>query len=96
MGIDHFFLRDPVTKQFRRINDPDEIERALNAGDKDSYYRIFTKDPSVPAFTDLMNRALDKPAEQQQKVELNGTMDINLAELLAAGRKRVLADKDKH
>ncbi len=64
MGIDHFFLRDEKTKQFVRVTDPKTIETALNCGDKDSYYWIFTKDPSVQAFTDLMNRALDKPAEQ--------------------------------
>ena len=63
-GIQHFFLRDEKTKQFVRIEDPKAIETALNCGDKDSYYWIFTKDPSVQAFTDLMNRALDKPAEQ--------------------------------
>src|SRR5262249_40934899 len=62
-GVSHFFLRDPATKQFS-ITDPDEIERALNAGEEGSYYWIFTKDPSVQAFTDLMNRALGKPAEQ--------------------------------
>ena len=49
---------------FELVNNPKAIETALNCGDKDSYYWIFTKDPSVQAFTDLMNRALDKPAEQ--------------------------------
>ena len=95
MGIDHFFLRDPVTKQFRRITDPDEIETALNSGDKDSYYRIFTKDPSVPAFIDLMNRALDRPAEQ---MKVTGTNDgpvvfkwQDMDERIAAGRKRLAA-----
>lgn len=63
-GINHFFLRDPKTKQFVRITDPKAIETALNSGDEGSYYWIFTKDPSVQAFTDLLNRALDKPAEQ--------------------------------
>jgi hypothetical protein len=63
-GIDHFFLRHPKTKQFEQVTDPKIIEAALNSGDKDSYYWIFTKDPSVQAFSDLLNRALDKPAEQ--------------------------------
>jgi hypothetical protein len=61
-GISHFFLRDPDTKQFKRITDADEIERAIEAGEE--HYRIYTKDPNVHAFTDLMNRALDKPAQQ--------------------------------
>ena len=62
-GIDHFFLRDEKTKQFKRIEDPVMIETALNAGDRDRYYWIFTKDPSIQAFTDLMNRTFDKPPE---------------------------------
>lgn len=61
-GIQHFFLRDPRTGQFTRITDPDVIEAALNSGDTNSYW-INTKDPNVQAFADLMNRALDKPAE---------------------------------
>jgi hypothetical protein len=67
-GVQHFFLRDPSTGQFKRITDPDEIEAALNAEDagEGSTYWIFSKDPNVQAFTDLLNRALDKPAEHVQ------------------------------
>jgi hypothetical protein len=65
-GVQHFFLRDPSTGQFKRITDPDEIEAALNApnASEGSTYWIFSKDPNVQAFTDLLNRALDKPTEQ--------------------------------
>lgn len=63
-GISHFFLRDPKSGQFVKIEDPKLIEQALNSGDEGSYYYIFTKDPSIQAFTDLMNRALDKPMDQ--------------------------------
>jgi hypothetical protein len=65
-GVQHFFLRDPSTGQFKRIMDPDEIESALNApnASEGSTYWIFSKDPNVQAFTDLLNRAIDKPAEQ--------------------------------
>jgi hypothetical protein len=42
----------------------------MNAGGE--YYRIFTKDPNVHAFADLMNRALDKPAQQ---TTVTGTND---------------------
>lgn len=70
-GIDHFFLRNKQG-QFERVTDPKIIEAALNSGDQGSYYWIFTKDPSTQAFTDLMNRALDKPAEQ---VKVTGADD---------------------
>ena len=69
-GISHFFLRDPKTKQFVKIEDPIQIQTALNAGDEGSYYWIFTKDPSVQAFTDLLNRTIDKPKEH---VEVTGS-----------------------
>ena len=42
----------------------------MNAGGE--YYRIFTKDPNVHAFADLMNRALDKPTQQ---TTVTGTND---------------------
>ena len=71
-GIDHFFLRNEKTKQFERVTNPKMIEAALNAGDRDSYYWIFTKDPSVQAFTDLMNRAFGKPPEQVQHTGEDG------------------------
>jgi hypothetical protein len=68
LGVQHFFLRDPSTGQFKRITDPDEIEAALNAENagEGSTYWIFSKDPNVQAFTDLLNRAFDKPAEHVQ------------------------------
>ena len=49
-------VRNKTTEPFERITDPDKIEAAINAGEE--YYRIYTKDPNVHAFTDLMNRAL--------------------------------------
>lgn len=73
MGLSHLFLRDDSGK-FIRITDPDQIEVILNSGEQDKYFYIQTKDPSIQAFTDLMNRAIDKPAEQVQEVEHKGTI----------------------
>jgi hypothetical protein len=87
-GISHFMLRDPKTGKFDRLTDPEQIEAALNADDaqEGSTYYIWTKDPSVQAFTDLMNRALDKPKEQPQ--DLNVTMKSDLPARLARARDR--------
>lgn len=85
-GLQHFFLRDPKTGQFQKIEDAALIEAALNSGEKDSYYWIFTKDPSIQAFSDLMNRSLDKPKDQEQEITLKG--DTPLIEALLAGRAR--------
>lgn len=64
-GIGHLYVRDKVG-QFSKIVDPEAIDALLLSPDKKQgeHYWIFTKDPSVQAFTDLLNRALDKPAEQ--------------------------------
>jgi hypothetical protein len=61
LGIKHFFKRNPTTGQWERLTDPDQISEALV---KDEGFWIYTKDPSVQAFTDLLNRALGKPAAQ--------------------------------
>lgn len=73
IGIRHFFLRGPGGK-FERVTDPEQIERALNApGAKEgTTFWIYTKDPSTAAFTDLMNRTIDKPADH---MELLGNAD---------------------
>lgn len=72
-GISHMFLRRP-DGTFERSDDPDAILNALNSGDETSYY-VFTKDPSVQAFSDLMNRAIDKPAESMT-VEHSGDLTL--------------------
>lgn len=82
-GIDHFFLRDPRTKQFKLIEDPKMIEAALNMGNRDDYYWVFTKDPSVQAFTDLLNRALDKPTDSVDVSVKKAPIDMDDDELEA-------------
>ncbi len=84
-GISHFFLRNRQG-QFEQVTDPTMIAAALNAGDEGQYYWIFTKDPSIQAFTDLMNRPLDKPKEQELDVSVRG--EGELVERLARARLR--------
>lgn len=88
-GLSHFILRDPKSGKFERVTDPDRIVDALNAegAEEGSTYYLHTKDPSTQAFTDLMNRALDKPKEQEQDINLNVSGDL-MARLTAA-RARV-------
>jgi hypothetical protein len=84
-------LRDPKTGKFERITEVAQIEAALNAEDaaEGSSYYIWTKDPSVQAFTDLMNRALDKPKEQEQEIKVDVT-EHNIIEVrLTEARKRL-------
>lgn len=72
-GLRHTFLRDAAGR-FVQLTDPKQIEDALNSGDEGKYYWTHTKDPSIQAFTDLMNRALDKPKEQEQDVNLDAVL----------------------
>lgn len=87
-GIRHFMVRGAGGK-FERLTDPEQIAAALNAdgAQEGSTYWIYTKDPSVQAFTDLLNRLIDKPKEQEQEIKLTGEADLVAA--LAAGRQRV-------
>jgi hypothetical protein len=64
VGIRHLMMRDPKTGKFERITgDAKQIDKALKT--KNAFY-IYTKDPNITAFTDLLNRAIDKPAEHIQ------------------------------
>lgn len=88
VGIRHFIVRGKGGK-FERLTEPEQIEAALNAegAEEGKTFWIYTKDPSVQAFTDLMNRAIDKPAEH---VEMQVSGEVNLiATRLETARKRL-------
>jgi hypothetical protein len=73
-GLSYLVARDKTGK-FKKLTS-DEAEKAL-AGDSDyTLVEVWEKDPSVQAYTDLMNRALDKPKEQEQEVAHTGTLVI--------------------
>jgi len=61
-GLSYLVVREKVSGKFLRV--------AKGAAEKlntqEEIIEIWEKDPSVQAFTDLMNRALDKPAEQMR------------------------------
>ena len=63
LGIRHFVLRGPDGK-FKRVTHPATITRILNAPKGQyEFFDVWTRDPSTPAFKDLMDRAFGKPAE---------------------------------
>jgi len=64
VGIKHLMIRDPKTGKFERITgDAKQIDKALKT--KNAIW-IYTKDPNVEAFKDLLNRCIDKPSEHIQ------------------------------
>src|SRR5215831_17659253 len=74
LGIRHLMMRDPKTGKFERITgDAKQIDKALKT--KTAFW-IYTKDPNVQAFTDLLNRCIDKPAEHVQVTGDGGPLII--------------------
>lgn len=68
-GIGHVFTRDKGGK-FTRIEDMDAIDKLLSEGTEGEHYWIFAKDPSVQAFTTLIDQAIDQAPKH---VELTGS-----------------------
>lgn len=68
-GIKYLVARAAKGGKFEKVS-PDKLEEMLAGQDDGSVIlEVWDKDPSVQAFTDLLNRALDKPADH---VELTG------------------------
>jgi len=65
-GIKYLVTRHKNSGKFIRVT---EAMAKVKLGDDEEIIEVWEKDPSVQAYTDLMNRALDKPAEH---VELTG------------------------
>lgn len=73
-GLSYLVGRDKGGK-FKKLTS-DEAEKALAGESEYTLVEVWEKDPSVQAFTDLMNRALDKPKEQEQDVSIRGDLGI--------------------
>ena len=74
-GLKYLVKRDKAGK-FQRIG-PEGV-----TGDPDEVIEVWEKDPSTPAFTDLLNRAADKPIEAVEVEHRGGlviTHEIGLA-----------------
>lgn len=61
-GIKYLVVRDKKTGKFLRV--AEDAAATLKADEE--IIEVWEKDPSVHAFTDLMNRAIDKPVEQME------------------------------
>lgn len=77
-GLSYLVGRDKAGK-FKKLTS-EEADKALAGASEYTLVEVWEKDPSVQAFTDLMNRALDKPKEQEQDVNANVALSIKWAE----------------
>lgn len=69
-GLKYLVTRDKKSGKFIRVTET--MARAKD-GSSEETIEVWEKDPSVQAFTDLMNRCLDKPTEQTAVVH-SGTL----------------------
>jgi hypothetical protein len=69
-GLQYLVYRDKKSGKFERVKAVEDVNQDENT------IEVWEKDPSVQAFTDLMNRALDKPKEQEQDVNVQGALTI--------------------
>lgn len=83
LGIKYLVTRDRKSGKFIRVT---EAMAKAKQGHDEEVIEIWEKDPSVEAFKELLNRALDRPKEQEQELKLTGEADLIAALLL--GRKR--------
>ena len=77
-GLSYLVGRDKAGK-FKKLTS-EEADKALTGESEYTTVEVWEKDPSVQAFTDLMNRALDKPKEQEQDINANVALSIKWAE----------------
>ena len=73
-GLKYLVTREKKTGKFIRVTEA--MAKAKSGTGDEETIEVWEKDPSVQAFTDLMNRAIDKPAEQLQEVSHSGTLRL--------------------
>lgn len=84
-GVSYMVLRH-ADGTFARATDEKQIDAACAVGAQ--AFQIFTQAPSTAAFADLLNRALDKPAEQIQHTGPDGgVLEIVIRKPWAEPRK---------
>jgi hypothetical protein len=69
-GLSYLVGRDKAGK-FKKLTS-DEADKALSGESDYTMVEVWEKDPSVQAFTDLMNRAIDKPIEMVEQHHSGG------------------------
>jgi hypothetical protein len=87
LGLKYLVIRDRRTGKFIRV--PESMAKAKLRSNEE-LIEVWEKDPSTAAFTDLMNRALDKPATPPQDVDVNvgGDWDTLAARLASIRQER--------
>ena len=72
-GVQYMVLRMP-DGSYARATDAKQIDAACAVGA--SAFKIMTQAPNTQAFVALLDRALDKPKEQAQDLNVNVSVDV--------------------
>lgn len=83
-GYKYIVARDVKGGRFRPISEAELKKHDPNR----TIVEVWEKPPHTGAFTELLNRALDKPVEMQQ-VDMTVHASEKVLQALAAGRERV-------
>ena len=87
MGISFLVVREKASGKFLRVGKG----RAEKLDPETEIVEIWEKDPSIQAYTDLVNRAIDKPKEQEQEIKLSG--EVNIVSILRQRHSKQIAEK---
>lgn len=82
-GLKYLVVRDKRSGKFLRVT---EAMARTKLGRHEEVIEVWEKDPSVYAFVELLNRAIDKAKEQKQEIEITG--EAELVERLRKARAR--------
>src|SRR4051794_1986249 len=66
-GLKYLIVRDKGSGKFLRVT---EAMARVKLASSEELVEVWEKDPNVQAFTDLLNRAFDKPKEQTLDVHV--------------------------
>ena len=78
-GLKYLVTRERKTGKFIRVTEAmARLKIDPETTEEQEIIEVWEKDPSVHAFTDLLNRALDKPKEQEQEHKIAGTLTITV------------------
>lgn len=90
LGIKYLVIREKKSGKFVRVSE------AMARVTKDQeIVEVWEKDPSTPAFINLLDRALDRPAEQEIPIRMRGEDAAERVARLAAARKRVTPEQQQ-
>ncbi len=90
-GLKYLVTREKGSGKFIKVTEA--MAQAFSESDEQPIIEVWEKAPCVQSWTDLMNRALDKPKDQEQEIKITG--EVELVQRLAGARTRLNASQSR-